>query len=255
MVDSREKEEFLKPAVDLLQLSKTDQEEFWLGSLYQTFLITRGRRTSDQYHQFLSGIKRVVKTNILDYSIVTVRELLDSPRNLTVDCTATSKTVRELDRKILSGRFVFTPVSQKDRLAVIHLEDNTGSIPCQFTDFTRRKLIYAQSLWCILSSWRLVREDQGTNYIEVRNFIKEENVDRKKKEIKVHVLSTTDVEVILENKDQLKPGCLNIVGEVSCLSEIIKIKEDLVFCIKLQKNITVIIKYYVVTGSNTISEI
>ncbi|XP_062576449.1 uncharacterized protein LOC134238341 [Saccostrea cucullata] len=241
MVDSREKEEFLKLAVDLLQLSKTDQEVCWLGSLYQTFLITRGRCTStDQYQQFLSGIKRVVKTNILDYSIVTVRELLDSPRNLTVDCTATSKTVRELDRKILSGRFVFTPVSQKDGLAVIHLEDNTGSIPCQFTDFTRRKLIYAENVRCILSSWRLVREDQGTNYIEVRNFIQEENDDKKKKEIKV--LSTTDVEVILENKDQLKPGCLNVVGEVSCLSEIIKIKEDLVFCIKLQKNVTIIIK-------------
>ncbi|XP_061172035.1 CST complex subunit CTC1-like [Saccostrea echinata] len=242
MVDRSEKDKFLILAVDLLQLSRTDEEDCWLRSLYLTFVTTRGCCTLNQYHQFLSGIKRVVKSNYLDYSIISVEELLDRPRNLTVECSTgtPTKTDRQLYRKILSGRFVLTPLSQNDQISFIQLQDNTGSIPCQWTDFSRRKLIYARDSWCILSSWRLVKEGQGTNYIEVTNFIQEENVDRRRKEIKV--LSTTDVAVILENKDKLKPGCLNVIGEVSCFSEIIKIKEDLVFCIELQKKVTIIIK-------------
>nr|XP_022334273.1 CST complex subunit CTC1-like isoform X1 [Crassostrea virginica] len=224
---------------------QNEQEKNWLASLQSKYLEIRGPCLECEYRQFLTELRSLLRREFLDVSVVSVKDLLEWKESSTVDISVKCQEMarqnqRQIYRRILTGRFKFTPPTINDPQSHIHLQDNTGSITCKVTDSVRHSLLSAGENWCVLSSWRLVVAEAGAIYIKVKKLIQEQSA--KKARRKICALSTPDVSVLLQQKGKLPTSGLNVFAEIRSISEVLRIKDDLVVLIELDNNVFIIIK-------------
>ncbi|XP_033749114.1 CST complex subunit CTC1-like [Pecten maximus] len=123
------------------------------------------------------------------------------------------------------------------------ISDSTSSIPVEvrYSDCEVMGLLHQ---WAVFPSWNLIITRRGKRYLElcakpevVRSSSHQPLLCRP-----IPVVSAKTASTLLLHKDTLKSGCVDMVATVEAVGEIHRVKTDLLFCIRLQHGVNIIVK-------------
>ncbi|XP_069138108.1 CST complex subunit CTC1-like isoform X1 [Argopecten irradians] len=144
-------------------------------------------------------------------------------------------------RCILVGRVT---AAQSDHPGQLVISDSTGSIPVEVKNCDCAEVLPLLHQWAVFPSWNLVITHRGKSYLElcVKPEVINPNSCHRLRCKPLTVVTTETASILLLHKDTLAPGCVNIVATVEAVGEIHRVKTDLLFCIRLQQRVNIIVK-------------
>ncbi|KAK3605667.1 hypothetical protein CHS0354_032624 [Potamilus streckersoni] len=194
-------------------------------------------------------LSKFSEKDIFQSELVSIRELLSCDtqfqaglkrENLQENVDGTS-SVLSFRKLILIARFL--PVESNTTARFLSLQDSTGSIECEISCLAATEGLNQLFSWVYVPTWNLIQNENG-QYLEIQQkMLSLETVSQKvPKHIDALPVNEASMFVKKYKSSSGYKKTINIIGEVTAVSEIIRIKDDLLFLANFSCGVNLVIK-------------
>ncbi|KAL5004074.1 hypothetical protein ScPMuIL_017530 [Solemya velum] len=235
-----------------LNMGQNEEETEWLEHLQKHCISLGILQELEALSLCVRNLCHVTKNDLLTFTPVNIGDLLKLG-NIThsnmylaeeTDTTSVSSTCTTLpnSRMLLIGCITRSSTTvTNDRDGVLVVKDCKDCVKCQIREVDSENIMSLLDSWVIFTKWNLLNSGRE-KILEIccPPVLLESPLRSGKKNIQV--LTVEDAHYLLQNKETLNPGLVNIVGTVTAMSEKFRVKNDTLFLIKLADKVNILIK-------------